>query len=445
MYYEKLIIWKLEVNIFYSSTLIKKVVYRLIQYVFSNAKVFALHAFLYIFIVIISFMNQLGHMRTNKNCPKYGEDLEAQLESTDMEKPTVKSNSADPSSQSQHKLPSKKSISKIVTKIAPVESATKIPLKFKCSSTEKSSDKPAIETMPSSDKPVTSDSETAKSAKISKIIIPNKVKSEDTQAESLKHAIVIRPPTDPGRSQVDSHKFPIKIRPPAEIDREQSHKKIVIKRTKDVADLELDSPGGNTGIEHRKTKRIVELTSFEKHGKQETMYSTEGLAKWNAKEDRRWWEEHEKRRNEVRLREDKARRYHKEEMRMLKEQEKLDELRKYEEDIRREREEEERQKAKKKKKKRKPDLRDDYLDDPRERRYGKRMQERERSGKRRSVVELGKISGDFMPPTKRRRGGGGEVHFSACHFHYFVSLFYLHVHIYVKLQHSIGIFLLVLW
>lgn len=375
-----------------------------------------------IIVVIILLMNQLGHMRTNKNCPKYGEDLEAQLEPTDMEKLTGRSSFVDSSSQSQHKLSSKKSISKIVTKIAPVENSSKIPLKFKCSSTEKSSDRHAIETLQSIDKPVTSDSETAKSAKISKIIIPNKVKSEDTQAESLKHAIVIRPPTDPGRGQVDSHKFPIKIRPPAEIDREQSHKKIVIKRTKDVADLELDSPGGNTGLEHRKTKRIVELANFEKHRKQETMYSTESMVKWNAKEDRRWWEEQEKRRNEVRLRENNAKRYGSEERKMRKErerldelkryeQERLDELKRYEEDIRREREEEERQKAKKKKKKRKTDLRDEYLDDPRERRYGKRMLERERSGKRRSVVETGKISGDFMPPTKRRRGGGGEVHF----------------------------------
>lgn len=368
---------------------------------------------------------QLGHMRTNKNCPKYGEDPEAQLESTDMEKPTGKSSFGDPSSQSQHQLSSKKSISKIVTKLAPVENSTKIPLKFKCSSTEKSSDRPAVETLQSSDKPVTSDkpvisdSETAKSAKISKIIIPNKVKSDDTQAESLKHAIVIRPPTDPGRGQVDSHKFPIKIRPPAEIDRERSHKKIVIKRTKDVVDLELDSPGGNTGFEHRKTKRIVELANFEKHRKQETMYSTESLVKQNSKEDRRWWEEQEKRRNEATLREDKVRRYHKEEMRIqeqerlndlkMQEQERLDDLRRYEEDIRREREEEERQKAKKKKKKRKPELRDEYIDDHRERRYGKRMLERERSGKRRSVVELGKFGEDFMPPTKRRRGGGGEV------------------------------------
>ncbi|KAG5007883.1 hypothetical protein GLYMA_09G215000v4 [Glycine max] len=351
-----------------------------------------------------------GHMRTNKNCPKYGEDLETQLESADMEKSSGKSSFVDPSSLSQHKAPSKKSMSKSATKVAPVDNSTKIPLKFKCSSTEKSSDKPAVETLQSSDKPVTSDSETAKSAKVNKIIIPKKVKPDDTLAESRKHAIVIRPPTDSGRGQVDSHKFPIKIRPPTEIDREQSHKKIVIKRTKEVIDLELDSPGGNTGLQHRKTKRIVELSNFEKQKKQETVYGTEGFKKWNSKEDRRWREEQEKWRNDARLREeDRARRHHKEEIRMLKEQERLDEIKRFEEDIRREREEEERQKAKKKKKKKKPELRDEYLDDPRARRHDKRMPERDRSGKRRSVTELGKIGADYMPPTKRRRGGGGEV------------------------------------
>ncbi|XP_057448768.1 transcription initiation factor TFIID subunit 1 isoform X2 [Lotus japonicus] len=350
---------------------------------------------------------QLGHMRTNKNCPKYGEDLEAQLESTDIEK-SGKSIFVDPSSQSQHKAPSRRSISKSSTKIAPVDNSTKIPLKFKCSSTEKSSDKPAIEIFQSSDKPVTSDSETAKSAKVNKIIIPSKVKPDDTQAESLKHAIVIRPPADSGRGLADSHKFPIKIRSSTEIDREQSHKKIIIKRTKEVVDLELDSPVASAGLEHRKTKRIVELSNFEKYSRQETVYSTEGLVKWKGNEDRRWWEEQEKRRNEVRLREDRARRHHKDEIRMLKEQERLDELKRYEEDIRREREEEEQQKAKKKKKKKKHDFRDDYLDDPRSRRYDKRMLERDRSGKRRSA-ELGNIGVDIMPPTKRRRGGGGEV------------------------------------
>jgi len=381
------------------------------------------------FILIISLMNQPGHMRTNKNCPKYGEDLETQLESADMEKSSGKP--IDHSSHSQPtKAPSKKSISKSTTKITPVDNSAKIPLKFKCGSSEKSSDKPVTETLQNSDKPVTSDSETAKSAKVNKIIIPKKVKPDDTQAESPKHAVVIRPPTessrgppptDAGRGQVDYNKLPIKIRPPTEIDKEQSHKKIVIKRTKEVIGVELDSPGGNTGLQHRKTKRIVELSNFEKQKKQDTVYGTGGFPKWNTKEDRRWWEEQEKRRNDARLREeDRARRHQKEEMRMLKEQERLDEIKRFEEDIRREREEEERQKAKKKKKKKKPDLREEYLDDPRARRHDKRMPERERSGKRRSVSELGKLSADYMPPTKRRRGGGGEVHFYVCYFFYLV-------------------------
>ncbi|CAL0331622.1 unnamed protein product [Lupinus luteus] len=347
---------------------------------------------------------QLGHMRTNKNCPKYGEDVEAQLESTDMEKSSGK---VDPSSHSQRKALFRMSISNSTTRIAPVDNSTKIPVKFKCSSTEKSYDKPAIETLRSSDKPVTSDSETAKPAKVNKIIFPKIVKPDDAQAESLTSGIVIRPPTDSGRGQIDSHKLPIKIRqPPAEVDRERSHKKkIIIKRSKEdyyKNDQDLDSPGGNTGFEHRKTKRIVELSNLEMHRNQETMYSTEGLVKWKGKEDRRWWEEQEKQKNEARLREDWVRRHHKE-FKIPKEQ-KLDEIRRYEEDIRMEREEEEQQKAKKKKKK-KLELGDDYLDGPRTR-HDKRMLER--SGKRRHV-ELGKGGADYMQPIKRRRGGGGEV------------------------------------
>ncbi|KAI4327951.1 hypothetical protein L6164_020355 [Bauhinia variegata] len=373
---------------------------------------------------------QLGHMRTNKNCPKYGEDLESQLESTDMEKTSGKPSSLDPSSQPQQKTLAKK-LSKSATKSAPVEAQegeksslkTKVlPVKFKCSSTEKP-DKLAIEALQSSEKPVTSDSETVKSAKASKIIISNNLKADDVQVESHKPAIIIRPPTDTGRGKVDSHKHSIVIRsltnvdkdpveshkssivirPPTETEREQPHKKIIIKRTKDAIDLDQVSPSGNTGLEHRKTKRIVELSNFEKHRKQETLYSAEELVKQKAKEERRWWEEQEKRRNDKRIREDRARRLHEEEMR--KEQERLAELRRYEEDIRREREEEERQKAKKKKKKKKPDIREEYLDDPRTRRYDKRILERDRSGKRRSVVELGKYGAEYTPSAKRRRGG----------------------------------------
>lgn len=367
--------------------------------------------------VIIVLMDQLGHMRTNKNCPKYGEDPDAQLEPIDVDKTGGKSSSLDPSVQTQQKALSKKLISKGSTKITPVEAPegeksslkTKVlPVKFKCSSSEKLPEKHAIEPTQSSDKPVTSDSETAKSAKVNKILFP-KVKPDNMQAESRKHSIAIRPPTDTGRSQVESHhKRSIIIRPPTEIEREQPHKKIIIKRTKEVIDIDRVSPGESTGFEHRKTKRIVELSNFEKHRKQET-YSAEKLIKRKAKEDKRWWDEQEKRRNEERLREDRARRLQEEEMRMLKEQEKLASIKRYEEDIRREREEEERQKAKKKKKK-KAEFRDEFLDDHRTGRFDDRVVlERDRSGKRRSVVELGRYAAEYMPPTKRRRGGGGEV------------------------------------
>ncbi|MED6142970.1 hypothetical protein PIB30_002256 [Stylosanthes scabra] len=343
---------------------------------------------------------QLGHMRTNKNCPKYGEDVEAQIESTEIEKSSGKPSILDPPNQSQNKIVTKKLVAKTAPKTPSVDNSTK--LKFICVSSEKSSDKPAIENLQSSEKPVTSDSETARSAKINRIIIPKKVKADDTQAESVRPAVIFRPPTD-------SSKVPVKFRPPAaDIERERHRNKMFSKPAKEIVDLDLDSPYGNKGLEHRKTKRIAELANLEKQRKPEPMYRTEGLVKWHAKEDRRWWEEQEKRRNEATLKEERARRHHKEEMRMLREQERLDEIKRYEEDIRREREEEERQKAKKKKKKKKPEFTDDYLDDPRARRYDKRMLDRDKSTKRRSI-ELGKRGVDLMPPTKRRRGGGGEV------------------------------------
>ncbi|KAJ7943953.1 Transcription initiation factor TFIID subunit 1 [Quillaja saponaria] len=370
---------------------------------------------------------QLGHMRTNKNCPKYGEDQETQHESMDPEKASGKTNPLDPSSQSQQKTLSKKLTSKSATKIATGEasegekSSLKATVKFKCSSNEKLSDKLAMGTTQSSDRPVTSDPEIGKPTKI---VISNKLKPDDSQAESHKPSIVIRPPVDTGKKQfeppkpsivirplanvdkdqVESPKHSVVLRPPSEFEREQSHKKIIIKRPKEVIDLDEVSPGGSTGLEHRKTKRIIELSTFEKQRKQESMYSAENSVKRKAKGDRRWLEEQEKRRNEERLREEKARRLYEEEMRMLEEQERLSELKRYEASIRREREEEERQKAKKKKKK-KVEFGDEYLEDPRTRRYDKRMLERDRSVKRRSVVELGRYGAEYTPPTKRRRGG----------------------------------------
>lgn len=352
-------------------------------------------------------------MRTNKNCPKYGEDLEAHLETADLDKASIKLKSLDPSSQSQQKTQTKKLIPKSATKIAVVEAsegeksslkAKVLPVKFKCGSVDKVSDNVSVEVAPSSDQPVTSNSDTGKSiVKVHKIVIPNKTKPED--AETPKPSIVIRPPTNTVKDQPESHKRSIVIRPQTETDREQPQKKIIIKRPKEIIDVDQVSQDGSTGVEYRKTKRIVELSNIEKHRKKENKYLAEESTKRKAREDRRWREEQEKQRNEERLREERARRLYEDEIRVQEEQEKLAEIKRYEAAIRREREEEERQKAKKKKKKKKrSEIKEEYLEDPRTR-SDKRMPERDRSTKRRPVVELGKYGAEYAPPTKRRRGG----------------------------------------
>lgn len=327
-------------------------------------------------------------MRTNKNCPKYGEDSEIQVETRDLEKASGKSTSLDITPQPQPKPMLKKIIQKSATKIAVVEaseedkssSKAKV-LKVKCGSTDKFPDKVTPATSQISDRPVTSDNETANksSIKVNRIVFSNKVKPDDVQVESQKPSIVIKPPT--------------------ETDRDQPRKKIIIKRPKEV-DLDQLSQEGSTGLEYRKTKKIVELSSFQKHN--------EEAAKRKSREDKRFWEEKEKRRTAERQREESARRFHEEQSRKLEEQERVAEIRRYEEAIRREREEEEQQKARKKKKKNKrPEMRDTYLDDFPPRKNDRRMVERERMGKRRpAALEVGRFSADYAPPpTKRRRGG----------------------------------------
>lgn len=320
---------------------------------------------------------QLGHMRTNKNCPKYGEELEMQIESFDREKSSAKSKNVEPPKVV------KKLVPKTTTKNALVEpsdgekSSSKakiIPLKIISSSSEKLTP----EITQSSDRPIVSDAETGNksvSTKVNKIVITNKMKSEDSQLEPHRPSIVIRPPAET-----------------------EPRKKIIIKRPKEIISIdEQFSQEGSTDLDYRKTKKIVELSSFEKHLKSDV------LAKRQAREDKRWWEEEEKRR----IREDRARKLLEEERRMIEERERLAEITKYQEAIRIEREEEERLKAKKKKiqKKKRSEMKDEYTEDFMGRGKDRRIPERDRNIKRRPVVELGKYGAENAPPTKRRRGG----------------------------------------
>ncbi|KAI6701624.1 hypothetical protein NL676_015948 [Syzygium grande] len=368
---------------------------------------------------------QLGHMRTNKNCPRYGEDLDSQ------------DRSLNPASLPQQKSVTKKIMPKSATKISLAEATesqksgakTKVhSLKLKCGSIDKPSDDVTLGSTQSSDQVALSivDAVNKSAVKVNKIVISSKTKPADVQLESHKPSIVIRrptdadrvhpeaqktsivfrPPVDTDKAQIEPHRPSIVIRPPADIEKEQSHKKLIIKRPKEVIDLDQASQEGSADFEHRKTKKIVELSDFERYRTQEKTYFTESSSKKKSREDKRWWEEEEKRRNMERLREERTKRQYMEEMRMLEEREKLAEIEKYEVSLRREREEEEREKAKKKQKKmKKAEVRDEYLEDYRARRNDKRMLERDRTAKRKPLIEPGKLSADYALPTKRRRGG----------------------------------------
>ncbi|XP_004288581.1 PREDICTED: transcription initiation factor TFIID subunit 1 isoform X1 [Fragaria vesca subsp. vesca] len=367
--------------------------------------------------------HQLGHMRTNKNCPMYGEDPETHRETPDLEKISGKSSQ---SQKTTAKKPNKSAAKIAGVEASEVENPKVLPLIFRYGSTEKVADKQAPGETESSERPAISDPEIGKSTpKFNKIILPKKMKPESVPVESHKPSIVIRPPTDVDRGHVEPQKPNIVIRPPANTDRdlvesqkpstdkqpsmeahkEQPHKKIIIKRPKEIIDLDQVSQDGTTRDEHRKTKRIVELTNSGKHRKQDDVYFAKETAKKKARDDRRLWEEQETRRKEDRLREERVRRLYEEEMRMLEEKERVVELRRYEAAIRQEREEEERQKARNKKTKKRPAIRDDYSEDSQTRRFDNRIPERDRGAKRRPVVELGKYGAESAASTKRRRGG----------------------------------------
>ncbi|KAJ6917258.1 hypothetical protein NC652_019585 [Populus alba x Populus x berolinensis] len=304
---------------------------------------------------------QLGHMKTNKNCPKYGKEPETPSETIDLEKSSRKSTSQDLLNVSQHKLQKKKMISKITTKTEATEGeksslAKSLPVKFKCGSTEKFSDKPSDGAADTSNQPTTSNVRPVSSDIDTGSRATSKVKPENVQVESHKPSIVIRPPMDTERGQSESHKPSIVIRPPtymdrdhvdprkpsivirppAEKDRKKTQKKIVIKQPKEIIDLDRVSQDGSPVLRSL-GKPCVSLKS---------------QVREKAREDRRWWEEEQKQRAADRLREDRARRIFEEEMRSREEQEKLAEIERYTETIRWDWEEEERQKAKRRQRRR---------------------------------------------------------------------------------------------
>eukprot|EP00268_Persea_americana_P046001 TRINITY_DN471_c0_g1_i1.p1 TRINITY_DN471_c0_g1~~TRINITY_DN471_c0_g1_i1.p1 ORF type:complete len:1950 (+),score=513.47 TRINITY_DN471_c0_g1_i1:188-6037(+) len=340
---------------------------------------------------------QLGHMRTNKNCPKYGEDLEIQVDSRETDTKAGKPISLEASTQPQPKLPIKKLVPKAATKLALVETSenadklgskltTKIiPLKIKCGPSDNRPHEKNLPVPVRSDKKSSADREPGSKSvgKVNKIIISNKPKSEHGPVESPKPSVVIRPPVP--------------------TNKDQPRKKIIIKQPKGISDVEQSkqTPGLGVDDDFRKTKRIVELSDFEVPGKHENIYLAEDVSRRKAVDHRRLWEKEEKRRNKER-KEEKVRWVNNEERRMQEDKHRMSEMQKYEERMHRERED--RQTAKKKKKK-KIELKDEYFEEQRAYRNDRRISDRDRAAKRRPVADLGWYASDYTPPTKRRKGG----------------------------------------
>ncbi|CAL2224698.1 unnamed protein product [Prunus armeniaca] len=157
--------------------------------------------------------DQPGHMRTNKNCPKY-------IQGDDIHRASQKSATLNPSCQSQPKTRAKELIPKSsATKISVIEASqvenhglsTKLPrLKFKCG--------------------------------------PNKMKSENVpveppsvnhDTESQRATVVIQAPANTDREEVESSQ---QKGPSAEAKKElhRYHKKIVIKLPKKLLILDHD-------------------------------------------------------------------------------------------------------------------------------------------------------------------------------------------------------------
>ncbi|KAG0472053.1 hypothetical protein HPP92_016599 [Vanilla planifolia] len=186
---------------------------------------------------------QLGHMRTNKNCPKYGEDAEP----SEMENVSGKSHLLDASNRLQMKVMSKKSISTLrdVAEEVPEssekqgpESLVKVPqLKFKFRSVEKSKEKSSLGSQ-SVNKQVTSSTFVEAKPIGKNLIIPIKMKSD---------------------VQPDTPKPTVRILPPQGIDRE-APKKIVIKQPKVATSTQVKEV--DVARDHFESRKIKRLLSY---------------------------------------------------------------------------------------------------------------------------------------------------------------------------------------
>ncbi|XP_062229396.1 transcription initiation factor TFIID subunit 1-like isoform X2 [Phragmites australis] len=320
---------------------------------------------------------QLGHMRTNKLCPKYGEDPEM----SQMDVNSVKSNPPDIVSHVQTKTPCKRVITKVSSEVTEtkgpegIEKIKSVPVKFKLGPPEISLERNmSLSGSLVSAKRIMDVTDFRSAGKANKIIIPNKKKSDDYPPDTPKPSVVFRPPAE---------------------EKDIPRKKITIKQPKGVDQQRHVEP--RSGQEPtRKTRKIVELSSFENHREDDRWFGAEP-SQMNSSHERRLVLEG-KRRSKAIMENDKSWRDFEDQREM--QQQRLIDARIYAS------REEDHQKAKKKnKKKKKHEFRDDDLLDHRPYKNDRRVPERHRVVKRSTPADVI----EYAPSAKRRRGGEVEL------------------------------------
>ncbi|XP_003560349.1 transcription initiation factor TFIID subunit 1 isoform X2 [Brachypodium distachyon] len=313
---------------------------------------------------------QLGHMRTNKLCPRYGEDPE-----------TLEMDALDVVSHVQAKTQGKRLVAKVSSEVPETEGPESIekikPVKFRCGAPEKFLERNmSVAGSLVSDKSIMDATDLRSTGKVSKIKICSKVKSEDYPLDTPKPSVVIRPP--------------------AESEKDVPRKKVIIKQPKGHVDLQR-ALEISSSQEPKKIRKIAELSSFEKKNREDDHLYAGEPSQMNSSTDRLGLEGNRK--NKEVLGGDES-------WRAFKEQRERQEQRLIEARIYEANREEELQKAKKKsKKKKKHEFRDDDVLDHRPYRNERKVPERDRTAKRRTPADMT----EFAPSAKRRRGGEVEL------------------------------------
>ncbi|XP_039844257.1 transcription initiation factor TFIID subunit 1-like isoform X2 [Panicum virgatum] len=319
----------------------------------------------------------LGHMRTNKLCPKYGEDQEV----SEMDANSVKSNPTDTGNHLQTKPP-KRLITKVSSEVTEtegpecIEKTKSVPVKFKLGAPDKSLERNmSLSGSLVSDKRPVDVTDYRSTGKVNKIIIPNKMKSEDYPPDTPKPSVVFRPPAE---------------------EKDVPRKKITIKQPKVVDQQRLVEP--RSGQEPtRKTRKIVELSSFEEKSRDDDH--------WFGGEPSQMSSSHERRLDLEGKRRSKTIMENEESWRDVEEQREMPQQRFIDARIYASREEDHQKAKKKNKKKKKHEFRDDDLLDHRPYKNDRRVPERHRAVKRSTPVDVIECE----PSAKRRRGGEVEL------------------------------------